>query len=39
MFYFSLPGAAEGTAGRGLHSSTFQLNLSPFGHTSPCPPV
>ena len=26
-------------AGRGLHSSTFQLNLSRFGHTSPCPPV
>ena len=25
--------------GRGLHSSTFQLNLSRFGHTSPCPPV
>jgi hypothetical protein len=25
--------------GRGLHSSTFQLNLSHFGHTSPCPPV
>ena len=26
-------------AGRGLHSSTFQLNLSRFGHTSPCLPV
>ena len=25
--------------GRGLHSTTFQLNLSRFGHTSPCPPV
>jgi len=25
--------------GRGLHSSTFQINLSRFGHTSPCPPV
>jgi len=25
--------------GRGLHSSTFYLNLSHFGHTSPCPPV
>ena len=24
---------------RSLHSSTFQLNLSRFGHTSPCPPV
>jgi len=24
---------------RGLHSSTFLLNLSRFGHTSPCPPV
>ena len=23
----------------GQHSSTFQLNLSRFGHTSPCPPV
>ena len=30
-----------GDLGRGLHSSTFQLNLSRFGvlHTSPCPPV
>jgi hypothetical protein len=26
-------------SGRGLHSSTFQLTLSRFGHTSPCPPV
>jgi hypothetical protein len=25
--------------GRGLHSLTFHLNLSRFGHTSPCPPV
>ena len=25
--------------GRGLHSSTFQLNLSRSGHTSPYPPV
>jgi hypothetical protein len=25
--------------GRGLHSSTFQLNLSRFGHPSPRPPV
>ena len=25
--------------GRGLHSSAFQLNLSRFGHTFPCPPV
>ena len=25
--------------GRGLHSSTFQLNLSRVGHTSPSPPV
>ena len=25
--------------GGGLHSSTSQLNLSRFGHTSPCPPV
>jgi hypothetical protein len=26
-------------SGRGLHSSTFELNLSRFGCTSPCPPV
>ena len=26
-------------AGRGLHSSTCQLNLSRVGHNSPCPPV
>jgi hypothetical protein len=25
--------------GRGLQSSTSQLNLSRFGHTSSCPPV
>jgi hypothetical protein len=25
--------------GRGLNSFTSQLNLSRFGHTSPCPPV
>ena len=25
--------------GRGLLSSTFQLNLCRFGHTSPCPPA
>jgi E3 ubiquitin-protein ligase UBR4 len=25
--------------GRGLHSSTFRLNVSHFGHTSPCPPI
>jgi hypothetical protein len=24
---------------RGLHPSTFQLNLSRFGHTSRCSPV
>ena len=30
---------AAGTGTRGLHSSTIQLNLSRFGHTSPCPPV
>ena len=24
------PGGAEGAAGRGLHSSTFQLNVSTF---------
>jgi len=26
-------------ASRGLHSFAPQLNLSRFGHTSPCPPV
>ena len=26
-------------AARGLHWSTWQLNLSRFGHTSLCPPV
>jgi hypothetical protein len=25
--------------GKGLRSSTFQLNLSRFGHTASCPPV
>ena len=25
--------------GRGLHSSTFQLNLSRFGDACPCSPV
>ena len=25
--------------GRGFHSFTSQLNLSRFGHTSPCTPV
>jgi hypothetical protein len=25
--------------GRGLHSFTFQVDLSRFGHTSTCPPV
>ena len=32
-------GGLELLVGRGLHSSTFQLNLSHVGHTSPCPPV
>jgi hypothetical protein len=33
-------GAAGMSAmGMGSHSSTFQLNLSRFGHASPCPPV
>ena len=32
-------GGGRGLEGRGLHRSTFQLNLSRFGHTSPCPPV
>ena len=31
--------ARKRAPGRGLHSSTFQLNLSRFGHTSPYPPV
>jgi len=30
---------AEKANGRGLHSSTFQVNLSRVGHTSACPPV
>jgi hypothetical protein len=33
------PASALLFPGRGLHSSSFQLNLSLFGHTSPCPPV
>jgi hypothetical protein len=34
------PGAMRRVpSGRGLHSSTFQLNLSRFGPTSPCSPV
>jgi len=36
---FNLRRYTEGFHGRGLHSSTFQRNLSRFGHTSPCPPV
>jgi hypothetical protein len=32
-------GLHYGIPGRGLHSSTFQLSLSRFGHTFPCPPV
>jgi hypothetical protein len=28
---------AHGAGGRGLHSSTFQLNLSRFGHTPGVP--
>jgi hypothetical protein len=31
--------AVSSTPGRGFHSSTFQLNLSRVGHTTPCPPV
>jgi phosphoribosylpyrophosphate synthetase len=34
--YFDIP--VDHIYGRGLHSSTFQLNLSRFGHTSPCAP-
>ena len=36
-FFKRLDGAAE-ASGRGLHSSTFQLNLRRFGHLllSPC---
>ena len=33
------PTWASNIPGRGLHSSTVQLNLSRFGHTSSCPPV
>jgi len=29
----------RGDGGMSLHSSTCQLNLSRFGHTSPCPPI
>jgi len=32
-------GALGAVLGRGLHSSTSQLNLSRCGHASPCPPV
>ena len=32
-------GGWGGIRGRGLHSSTFHLNLGRSGHTSPCPPV
>ena len=32
-------GQVAGPAARGLHSFAFQLNLSRFSHTSPCPPV
>ena len=32
-------GAAPQVTRRGSHSSTFQLNLSCFSHTSPRPPV
>jgi hypothetical protein len=32
-------GAVAMIRGRGLHSSTRQLQLSRFGRTSPCPPV
>ena len=31
--------AAKAPRSRGLHSFTLELNLSRFGHTSPCPPV
>ena len=34
-----LPHIDWAIAGRGLYSLTVQLNLSRFGHTSPCPPV
>ena len=37
--HFGLNNAYLKNAGRGLHSFTSQLNLSRFGHTSPCPPV
>ncbi len=35
----AVAGGGGGAGGRGSHLSTFQLNLSRVGHTSPCPPV
>jgi hypothetical protein len=36
---FALDAWVRAGDGRGLHSSTIQLNISRFGRTSPCPPV
>jgi hypothetical protein len=33
------PARAQHFNGGAAHSFPFQLNLSRFGHTSPCPPV
>jgi len=39
QWLFLAEGVPALVLGRGLHSSTLQLNLSRLGHTSPCPPV
>jgi lysophospholipase L1-like esterase len=39
VVFEGLKACLESMEGRGLHSSTFQLNLSRLGHTSPCSPV
>ena len=39
LCHYIMAGDGDAVAGRGLHLSTIQLNLSRFGHTSPCPPV
>ena len=35
----AVSGCVREVTGKGLHSSTFRLKLSRFGHTSPSPPV
>jgi hypothetical protein len=40
LFWMTLVvGQGRHQGGKGLHSPTFQLNLSRYGHTSRCPPV